>query len=334
VAAPRDVRRQPRGGVRAVYRDHGTGQDPEVWESRWAALDLDEEIEQLHRRADPATEAIRRQVGPGRRVLEAGCGSGRVAGFIADLKSDVCGIDFASVALAAAKRHRPDLDLAVADVRRAPFADGRFDVVVSLGVIEHFVDGPTAVMAEHRRLVRDDGMLVLVVPRLSALKRWADLVELRMKRAPSYRSRRNLVVARIAEPHLPSDRWGRVDFYQYELSDDWLRAITRDAGFEVVRVEYDRPMFDALKSPRLRAVGRRLLRPGPPAAPASVREAPGASSPARRPSARRSLAHAAHRISSMQPANPVERAASRALGWFAGHVLVIEARAGPDTRNR
>ncbi|MBA3949912.1 MAG: methyltransferase domain-containing protein [Acidobacteria bacterium] len=55
------------------------------------------------------------------------------------------------------------LRAALADTRRLPFADGSFDVVYSMGTIEHFDESQSAV-GEMARVLRPGGRLVLGVP--------------------------------------------------------------------------------------------------------------------------------------------------------------------------
>ena len=59
---------------------------------------------------------------------------------------DIVGVDFSLPALVSAKHAFPDIELLQCDVRRLPFPDGRFGVYMSLGVVEHFEDGPDEVL--------------------------------------------------------------------------------------------------------------------------------------------------------------------------------------------
>lgn len=76
--------------------------------------------------------------GAGASVLDAGCGTGRVAARLADLGHDVAGVDVDPAMVAVARERRPDLswheaDLASLDLGRT------FDVVVSAGNVIPFV---------------------------------------------------------------------------------------------------------------------------------------------------------------------------------------------------
>jgi SAM-dependent methyltransferase len=99
------------------------------------------------------------------RVLDLGCGTGQMTIFLANGKRLVVGADLtrASLALAADAARRFGVERALfveTDLRRPGLAEGRFDVVLSLGVLHHTPD-PRAAFASLARLARPGGVIVV-----------------------------------------------------------------------------------------------------------------------------------------------------------------------------
>ena len=106
----------------------------------------------------------------GRRVLDAGCGSGpAVGGAAREGAPIVTGFD-ASPAMVELARQRlgEDADLQVADLGRPlPFADAAFDDVVA-SLVLHYLEDWTGPLAELRRVLKPGGRLLLSVNHPSA----------------------------------------------------------------------------------------------------------------------------------------------------------------------
>ena len=76
-------------------------------------------------------------IGPGRRVLDLGCGWGPLLDFIRTRGADGVGVTLSSAQAEACRRHGLDVHLRDArEVDRDTF--GEFDAVASLGAFEHF----------------------------------------------------------------------------------------------------------------------------------------------------------------------------------------------------
>lgn len=100
----------------------------------------------------------------GRRVLDAGCGSGPLSEALRARGAIVAGFDSSPAMLELAReRLGADADLQVADISRPlPFVDGAFDdVVVSL--VLHYLQDWTAPLSELRRVLKPGGRLLLSV---------------------------------------------------------------------------------------------------------------------------------------------------------------------------
>lgn len=101
----------------------------------------------------------------GRRVLDAGCGTGYGSALLARAGGDVLGIDLAADATSYARVHYsgPHVGLAQGDSAQLPFADGSFGLVVAFEVIEH-LENWQGLLAESRRALNDGGHLVVSTP--------------------------------------------------------------------------------------------------------------------------------------------------------------------------
>ena len=100
----------------------------------------------------------------GRRVLDAGCGSGPLFAALRDRGAIVVGVDVSAGLLAQARRRLgPDADLRVADLTGTlPFGDDSFDDVIASLVLHYFEDwGPT--LAEMHRVLKPGGRLIASV---------------------------------------------------------------------------------------------------------------------------------------------------------------------------
>jgi SAM-dependent methyltransferase len=117
------------------------------------------------------------EVGPG-RILDVGCGRGRMEPFIRGRTNEYVGIDRSREVLALFRGRRdgaPETVLVRAISERTPFPDRSFAAVVMLRVF-HRLTEPDASLREAHRLLRERGRLVLsVMPRPSLFTLATDL---------------------------------------------------------------------------------------------------------------------------------------------------------------
>jgi SAM-dependent methyltransferase len=95
------------------------------------------------------------------RILDAGCGSGRFMVELAKLGT-VTGVELSETSVALARK-RALGEVIAGSVLEMPFADDRFDLAVSLDVIEHLEDD-LAALRELRRTIAPGGALLVTVP--------------------------------------------------------------------------------------------------------------------------------------------------------------------------
>lgn len=97
------------------------------------------------------------------RVLEAGCGEGYGADILRRADAVVTELDYDATTTAHVAARYPQSTPVRGDLQRLPFADGAFEAVVNLQVIEHLHDQPGFVR-ECARVVAPGGRLVISTP--------------------------------------------------------------------------------------------------------------------------------------------------------------------------
>lgn len=118
-----------------------------------------EELERLHR------FAVHFRLRPGERVLDVGCGSGRLVPLILEAVgsgASLVELDFAPGMVEQARRKTDDprVTFQVGDAHDLPFPDGDFDRVIALALLPH-LDDPGMALREFRRVLKPGGWLVI-----------------------------------------------------------------------------------------------------------------------------------------------------------------------------
>lgn len=201
-----------RGFDRLVWVNRGVS--PEFWDDQWQQLD----IARLVQSAEMDTELLPVLLGylrPGDTVLEAGCGLGQWVEILSRRGFDTFGVDYAISTLAMAFKFAGRQRYIGADIFALPFAAESFDAVISLGVVEHFWEGPARLIREMVRVLRPEGLLLLSVPFFNLLRRIK-------ARAPGMPHR----VCRQEPP----------GFYQYVFEVKELNGFLRECDLEPVGV--------------------------------------------------------------------------------------------------
>lgn len=121
----------------------------------------------LHRFRERETLRLLARHGGAGPLLDVGCGTGLI---LRHLPRGSTGLDINPRYLAKARLHAPDAVLVQGDAEALPFADGAFGTVVCTEVLEHVPD-PAQAVAEIRRVLSPEGVLIGSTPRRSLLWR-------------------------------------------------------------------------------------------------------------------------------------------------------------------
>lgn len=101
----------------------------------------------------------------GRRVLEVGCGGGRLLGWLAKVGAGPVGLDPDAAQLARARAVAPGLPLSAGVGEALPFASGSMDLVLFFNSLHHVpVERQWQALSETARVLATGGELVVVEP--------------------------------------------------------------------------------------------------------------------------------------------------------------------------
>jgi SAM-dependent methyltransferase len=99
----------------------------------------------------------------GKRVLDAGCGSGPTSVALIERGADVSGFDLSAAMIEIARRSLPETDLRVHDLAQPlPWKDATFDTVVA-SLVLHYLEDWSGPMTEIHRVLAPGGRLLASV---------------------------------------------------------------------------------------------------------------------------------------------------------------------------
>jgi ubiquinone/menaquinone biosynthesis C-methylase UbiE len=102
-------------------------------------------------------------IGPGERLLDAGCGAGK---FLSWQFAKATGCHIIGLDLSDNARGNTGLDHAtLGDVNKLPFSDASFDVITCRMVVEH-LEQPVAALKEFHRVLKPGGRVAIFTPNL------------------------------------------------------------------------------------------------------------------------------------------------------------------------
>ena len=110
---------------------------------------------------------------PNDKVLDLGCGNGRLYSAIKDKKAQYVGADNSEELISIAQKNYPEASFQVADALKLPFKDSSFDKIYAIAVLHHIPSKELRrqFLQEAKRVLKPDGLLIITVWKLARIKR-------------------------------------------------------------------------------------------------------------------------------------------------------------------
>lgn len=199
------------------------GDNKEVWDKEWSKLTTESEIKMWDFYG--LRQWILKYAPRHGDVLEAGCGLGRYVFYLNKLNINCIGLELSDTAIAKIQKFEKENNLMQkfcrGDVKSLPFKDESLSGYISLGVIEHFLEGPQKVFEEAFRILRPGGIAIISTPSISFSQVLLQTKK-KVKRAVKD-SVKKIIGYPIYKP----------DFFQYWYTPKKLKSYLQNAGFNV-----------------------------------------------------------------------------------------------------
>ena len=214
--------------------------DPQNWDVYWnesgeTGNAIYEVIAGLYRRIiikRNLEKAIRREFESDSLLLHAGCGSGQVDTDI-QKKMKITALDISKGALRLYSRNNKHAAALVhGSIFNLPFADGTFDGIYNLGVMEHFNEHEiNQILNEFYRVLKPNGKLILFWPHARATSVLIlNLCHKFMRSALGSKSilhppEISLIKSRKDASKIMAANSFRINSYNFGVSDFWIQAV-------------------------------------------------------------------------------------------------------------
>ena len=115
--------------MRETYRNLN---NQNYWEKRWGNIKTDDPMINLNKYPLKYTLEIVNLKNKDQKILEAGCGAGRILKYLHNLQYDIIGFDFIKTAVDKIKFNNPNIKVLTSNIMNTPFEDKQFDTILSI----------------------------------------------------------------------------------------------------------------------------------------------------------------------------------------------------------
>lgn len=143
----------------------------DYWESYWSAVG--EVPNQLDRYDIYPLYPADQYILDGKKILEVGCGLGRVVKHYQNKNFDMVGFDYEGKSVSNLKNANPELKLFVGDANHIPHKPDTFDIALAFGTLSNIED-PRGAIREIWKVLKPSGQLIASVTNDSFIRRFIE----------------------------------------------------------------------------------------------------------------------------------------------------------------
>ena len=215
--------------------------DCSLWDDMWAIRTVEEEVQACELESPPR-EKFQSYIPKDGKIIDAGCGFGKWVIYLRRRGYDIVGIDSSELAVARVKEFDESINVEPGDILDIKYPDNCFDAYISMGVVEHFEDGPSLALREAYRILKPNGLIFVSVPTVNVIRK--------VVRQPIRNALHGLsgvpkgliaLAGRLGhrQPFLAETEGSRRrnekyrHFLEYRYSRGELEAFLREAGFDI-----------------------------------------------------------------------------------------------------
>lgn len=221
----------------------GAATESELWTGMWTVRTIEQELEACEIETPPR-DLFLSYIPKEGRVVDAGCGLAKWVIYLKRRGYDILGIDNNEMAIAKLKEFDSSLLVELGDILDIHYPDSYFDAYITMGVIEHFEDGPSLVLQEARRVLKPRGLIFVSVPTVNVnrrLFRWPLRVAMNsFPQSPLMLPRllvhgaRSSIASRRKAKSQNIERNSFYHFAEYRYSKTELESILKAADFDIL----------------------------------------------------------------------------------------------------
>jgi SAM-dependent methyltransferase len=144
--------------------------DYSLWDEMWSRRKIKHELEACDIETAPRV-ALLSYLPKNGRIIDAGCGFGKWLIYLKKRGYNIKGVDNNAMTIAELTKFDKSLKVELGDILHLRYPDNSFDAYISMGVVEHFEEGPMAALREAHRILKPNGLIFLSTPTVNIIRK-------------------------------------------------------------------------------------------------------------------------------------------------------------------